>query len=298
MSFLKHPNEDPFQKESRKVKGQQIDLDKLQNCKIVREYLETDLGGLKCNEDEDDCKVFGRWCSDEESTECPLLGAGIFTNDPRVCQQLKFWKDKPCDSFDSRLRCQSEFGGQCVEKQYWGVEGAKYPEYGTGQPGNDASCKDGSDLQRPIVKSEELNLQPTEKQVWKVKPEMEENYKMAPKDYFSEFHNTKEDHTRYKKHDPTGLWMIPESDPFKVPSLSEEDYRKGPAAGRFIDWTERARDEKWANFYSSDNYVKDKTIDRMVAQTTEKTCNDFGFVCQVYHGTKTLDIFDECPPKL
>ena len=41
-------------------------------------------------------------------------------------------------------------------------------------------------------------------------------------------------------------------------------------------------EEKFANFYSSDNYVKDETTNLMMAPTTEETCRDNeGFSCQV-----------------
>ena len=70
--------------------------------------------------------------------------------------------------------------------------------------------------------------------------------------------------------------MIPQSDPFKVPSVTEEDFAKGPE----VDWK---RMEEWANFYTSDSdYVRDETTNLMMAAPTEETCkaND-GFVCKV-----------------
>ena len=40
--------------------------------------------------------------------------------------------------------------------------------------------------------------------------------------------------------------------------------------------------EEWADFYSSDNYVKDETTNLMMAPTTEETCKaNNGFVCKV-----------------
>ena len=80
--------------------------------------------------------------------------------------------------------------------------------------------------------------------------------------------------------------MIPESDPFKVPPVTEEDLEKGPRAGdrkREGDGFERRqRNEDWAKFYSSDNYVKDETTNLMMAPTTEETCKaNNGFVCKV-----------------
>ena len=63
--------------------------------------------------------------------------------------------------------------------------------------------------------------------------------------------------------------MIPESDPFKVPSVTEEDFEKGP----------------YHDFYSSDDYVKDETTNLMMAPTTEEACKDNdGFVCKVRLG--------------
>ena len=70
--------------------------------------------------------------------------------------------------------------------------------------------------------------------------------------------------------------MIPESDPFKVPSISEEDLEKGP------ETKERERKEEWANFYRSDNYAKDVTTNLMMAASTKETCKaSQGFVCKV-----------------
>ena len=40
-------------------------------------------------------------------------------------------------------------------------------------------------------------------------------------------------------------------------------------------------EEKFANFYSSDDYVKDETTNLMMAAPTEETCRDNeGFSCQ------------------
>ena len=77
--------------------------------------------------------------------------------------------------------------------------------------------------------------------------------------------------------------MIPESDPFKVPSVTEEDFEKGPELETSKDKKERK--EEWSDFYSSDDYVKDKTTNRMVAAPTEEACKDNdGFVCKVRLG--------------
>ena len=56
--------------------------------------------------------------------------------------------------------------------------------------------------------------------MWKTKPETEEDY--------NKWYKGKERGANYTKENTTGLWIIPESDPFKVPSISEEDLEKGP----------------------------------------------------------------------
>ena len=75
--------------------------------------------------------------------------------------------------------------------------------------------------------------------------------------------------------------MIPESDPFKVPSITIEDFEKGPRAGDWNgDFTERERKEEWADFYSG--YVKEETTNLRMATPTEETCEaNNGFVCKV-----------------
>ena len=87
--------------------------------------------------------------------------------------------------------------------------------------------------------------------------------------------------------------MIPESDPFKVPSVTEEDFEKGPELETKYneyefdeyEYDEYERKEEWSDFYSSDDYVKDETTNRMVAAPTEEACKDNnGFVCKVRLG--------------
>ena len=281
-------DENPFQKEYNE-NSQQIDLDKLENCK----YGDGTLQGLKCSVDFE-CTIFSHWCKDDFAYQCPMLSEGILTNDPKLCRDIKFWRDQPCHH--DYVRCQAEASGQCVEKTNWGNDRADPPYR---QHGGMTGCKDGSDLQRPIVKPDELRPQPIQ-QVWKLKPEIEEHYKLAPQDFLDEFFYQltpkdhidmldmrKADHTKYQKDNPTGLWMLPENDPFKVPSISEEDYMRGPAVGDriyfgYAGWNIRKRNERWATFYSSDDYMKDETTYQMVAAVTEKTCNDYnGFVCKV-----------------
>ena len=78
--------------------------------------------------------------------------------------------------------------------------------------------------------------------------------------------------------------MIPESDPFKVPSVTEEDFEKGPEIFLTSSY-EYERKEEWSDFYSSDDYVKDETTNLMMAPTTEEACKDNdGFVCKVRLG--------------
>ena len=83
--------------------------------------------------------------------------------------------------------------------------------------------------------------------------------------------------------------MIPESDPFKVPSVTEEDFEEGPELetswNNEYGYYEYERKEEWSDFYSSDDYVKDETTNRMVAAPTEEACKDNdGFVCKVRLG--------------
>jgi hypothetical protein len=148
-------------------------------------------------------------------------------------------------------------------KNSWGLDGI------------DATCKDGSDLYRPIGKGEEPGRQASQKQVWKTWPLPEEDYN---RDY-----KGTEEGANYTKENTTGLWMIPESEPFKVPSITKEDFEKGPRAG---DWNSRIqkfeRKKEFADFYSSDNYVKDETTNLLMAPITEETCEaNNGFVCKV-----------------
>ena len=55
------------------------------------------------------------------------------------------------------IRCKGGNSGQCVEKQFWGVEGAKDPWGGV------ASCRDGSDLYRPIKPATKVEKTKSEK---------------------------------------------------------------------------------------------------------------------------------------
>ena len=67
---------------------------------------------------------------------------------------------------------------------------------------------------------------------------------------------------------------------FKVPSVTEEDFEKGPDL--WTIWSKYERKEEWSDFYSSNDYVKDETTNLMMAPTTEETCKaNNGFVCKV-----------------
>ena len=70
--------------------------------------------------------------------------------------------------------------------------------------------------------------------------------------------------------------MIPESNPFKVPSVGDEDFKKGPG---WLVGLERK--EEWAKFYRSDDYVKDEATNLWMAPTTDEACKGKGFVCEV-----------------
>ena len=204
------------------------------------------------------------------------------------------------------IRCQGTKSGQCQAKKYWGVEGAKWDD------GSDASCYDGSDLYRPIIKkptkTEKPGRQPSKEDehtsdgeqrnneddgnLAKEKPTTQINkrdsakthsgkqskaqmWKTRPAQWRFEYEGKEE---LARKDSSTGLWMIPESNPFKVPSVTEEHFEKGPKLhGR--------REEGWADFYSSNDYVKDEATNRMMASPTEETCKaSDGFVCKVRLG--------------
>ena len=164
----------------------------------------------------------GDWCKGNwRSFECPVLGADISTNDPKVCQNYKYWQDKPCGN-ENQIRCKAGNSGRRVQKEYWGVEGAK------DQLGIETSCKDGSDLYRPIVKGEEPGSKTSQTnkngysnedehsgddhnsfvegeesstpQVWKTRPVSENDFNISLGE---------EERSKYRKDSSTGLWMIP-----------------------------------------------------------------------------------------
>ena len=157
-------DENPFRAAVRSKTKLEIAIGNLQSCTDRR-----GLPGLDCSKEGErsNCIAMQWWCSHESYSEpCPVLGKYIRTNNPRVCQEYSFWHDKPCYD-DLYIRCRTGYSGQCVEKQYWGVEGAK------DRDGRNLSCKDGSDLFRPVVEAEEPVRRPY---MWKTKPGMEDDY--------------------------------------------------------------------------------------------------------------------------
>ena len=81
--------------------------------------------------------------------------------------------------------------------------------------------------------------------------------------------------------EPSTLWFIPQTDPFKVPAITTEEFKKGPELYN-LDKDKDERKKEWANFYSSDDYAKDGATNLMMAPNTEETCNaNDGFVCKV-----------------
>ena len=136
-------DEIPFDREGSSAYKQNIDFKQLKSCTYFF------YPGLKCGRERSSCLKFSYWCNDKRNPEeCPLLGAGILTNDKRVCEKTSLWREQQCED-PYHIRCRAGNSGQCVEKQYWGVEGAKDDTI----HGEDvATCKDGSDLYRPIGK--------------------------------------------------------------------------------------------------------------------------------------------------
>ena len=116
--------------------------------------------------------------------------------------------------------------------------------------------------------------------MWKTRPQTEEDYNLDYNRYHNRYYN------RYYKEDkewenatrdePSTLWFIPQTDPFKVPAITTEEIEKGPGH-QYSSY-----EEKFANFYNSDDYVKDEATIWMMAGPTEETCNaNNGFVCEV-----------------
>ena len=265
---LDRSDEDPFQE---RVNGTDketiIDFARLNNC--TDKYGSP---GLDCGvqEESENCVPIWGWCSDDYSKECPVLGAGIRTNHPALCSNTSFWRRQTCKDLFGQvsIRCQAGNSGQCISIGEWGLEGVGAGYWEAGE-----SCKDDSDKYRPIKPLTEPGRQ--QPQGWKIEPVMEETYNRYYRGNteIGPFYGA-----NYRKDSSTGVWMIPESNPFKVPSISEEDFKNGFREYN-AGWIKKA---EWANFYNTDDYVKDKTTGRMVAAPTVETCRaNHGFVCKV-----------------
>ena len=321
---LDRSDEDPFQEAATAANKETIiDFGSLKNCTTYSVWTSSRIKhqdpGLECgrqgssDSNSRKCIEMDDWCQDDSSSECPVLGEGIRTNDPTLCANVSFWRKLTCGK--ERIRCQGGHSGQCSYR--WGIEGGR------------GSCSDGSDLYRPIKQpthtedpgskalqadsnehgsdygeqmfnndvddsfaEEEKNPlkmgaadkrdsaeaqggRQSQPQVWKTQPVREEIYNRSYKG--------KEKGAKYVKDLTTGLWMIPESNPFKVPSVTEEDFEKGPRAeyNPSKGW-ERGRKEEWVDFYSSDDYMRDATTNLMLAPITDETCMaSQGFACKV-----------------
>ena len=109
------------------------------------------------------------------------------------------------------IRCRS---GKCVKKSDWGVEGAKT------YWGRDATCSDDGDKYRPIKEEGDAGGKSSPRKVWKTRPVTEYRYNRYYVDKYSGYYKGKEKGANYTKDESTQLWMIPESDPFKVTSVT------------------------------------------------------------------------------
>jgi len=105
---LDRTDENPFPE----ARDSKIDFSRLKGCTTY-----DGTPGLECgNEDSSNCIAMGSWCNDWSSEECPVLGAGIRTNNWKVCQEYRFWQNKPCRDEDT-IRCRGGYNGQCVNKR-------------------------------------------------------------------------------------------------------------------------------------------------------------------------------------
>ena len=203
---LDRTDESPLQRGGSSTNQEEINIKGLKLC-----YDTGGDPGLECGLEEDNCIDMLHWCS-QYPKECPVLGPNILTNDQRVCGELKFWRDKPCfQNGDNYVRCRGYNSGQCVERVFWGIESAKF------NLGEHLSCKDGSDLYRPIIKAEEADSKLSHPQVWKTKPISENEY-MVKKET--------EVRMRFTKH-KSGLWIVLENNPFEVKSFQGREAKKG-----------------------------------------------------------------------
>ena len=140
----------------------------------------------------------------------------------------------------------------------WGVEGAKDWD------GFDASCKDGSDLYRPIVKAKETGRQHS-------KPDKNR-------------HNSDREYSSDGEYSGDGEYSDDED-------YGENNFVKAEEAGRQPSqgqlWKTGPLTEEIYNRYLKGkeeykNYVKDDTTNLMMAATTKEACKaNNGFVCKV-----------------
>ena len=152
-------------------------------------------------------------------------------------------------------------------------------EVGNRYLGEKRSCKDGSDLYRPILKAGKAEQQALQLHVWKTRPVTNYTYQ---KDYKGIKRQALEERN-FTLH-TTGLWTILETNPFKVGSITEKDIEEGPSlydgCGRRCGYKSK-RKKIWADFYSDNIYVKDKMTNLMMAPITEEMCKENnGFVCK------------------
>ena len=208
---LDRSDEKPFQegKDSTFKEATIINLERLQLCTGENggwKYL-----GLTCSEQEQfPCMPMFLWCQDSVNYKCPVLGTNstdIYTNNPTICANIKFWRDHPCgkDSYgDYMIRCQGN-AGQCVMKSKWGREDAK------DHWGNDIeSCRDGSDkyrlIKQTVIKEENPNHQIISNQIWKMSWGKNESdpFKVPPSETFPDYALSSDD---YIKDETTNLMM-------------------------------------------------------------------------------------------
>ena len=132
---LDRSDEDPFQ---------EADID---NASLNNFIDQSGDPRLKCSSGKEDCIPLFRWCTMAFRysfvRECPVLGVGVLTTDPKLCSNISFWRKQTCGK----------------------------------------SCTDGSDKYRPIKQLAEakevaeayggINSQP---KVWKTRPFDEWSY--------------------------------------------------------------------------------------------------------------------------
>ena len=146
---LDRTDENPFKGAGSGENQTKMDFSKLKNCTKDGFWRLED--GLECGDKKgSNCVGIGRWCMKDSKSQspekCPVLGEGVFTNHPSVCQNYMFWHGRQCEAED-RIRCRTRYSGQCALNIHWGAEVVI----------KGFNCKDGSDLYRPIVKEEPTN---------------------------------------------------------------------------------------------------------------------------------------------